>query len=107
MQVLVFAALMALTMTGCAASTGVVPIGPDTYALSEMRAPVRGGGPEAWRVLLAEAAEFCQRQGRVFSLLDLRPNSDPYSRYYPVAFSAMFQCLVPTSVGRQAALLGS
>ena len=91
---------MALSVAGCAASTGIVPIGPDTYALSEMRAPVRGGGPEAYRVVLAEATAFCQRQGRVFTLLDLRPDGNPFSAYFPVAFDATFQCLVPGAVSR-------
>ena len=44
MQTLVFTVLTAVCIEGCATSTGIVPVGPDTYVLSEMRAPVRGGG---------------------------------------------------------------
>ncbi len=79
-------------LAGCATTIGVVPVGPDTYAVSEMRSPVRGGGPEARRAVLAEASGFCARQGLVYVLLDLRPDGDPYTPYYPTAFDATFQC---------------
>jgi hypothetical protein len=81
-----------LLVAGCAMTSGVVPIGPDTYVLSEMRAPVRGGGAEAQRAVLAGAAGFCQRQGRSVLLLDLRPDGDPRGDYWPTAFDATFQC---------------
>lgn len=81
-----------LAVAGCAASSGVWVIGPGTYALSEMRAPVRGGGPEAQRVVLAEAAGFCRQQGRDLNLLSLVPDGDPRTTYWPTAFDATFQC---------------
>ena len=84
--------LLTTLLTGCALSSGVVPVGPDTYVLSEMRAPVRGGGAEAQRVVLAEADEFCRQQGRSVVLLDLRPDGDPRTQYWPTAFDATFQC---------------
>jgi hypothetical protein len=80
-------------LAGCAFSTGIVPIGPDTYAMSEMRAPALGGGPEARRVLLAETHAFCQQQNRVFVPVTLRPDGDPLTPYYPTAFDATFRCL--------------
>ena len=86
-------ATLALLVTGCAITSGIVPVGPNTYAVSEMRAPVRGGGQEARRVVLAEANGFCQRQGRAFVPVDLRPDGDPWTPYWPTAFDATFQCL--------------
>jgi hypothetical protein len=86
---------LALALTGCGATTGIVPVGLDTYALSEMRAPVLGGGEEARRVVLSEAAGFCQQQGRVFVPLALRPAGDPFTPYYPTAFDATFRCAAP------------
>ena len=47
MRVSPLMALVALCVTGCGSSTGIMPVGPDTYAISEMRAPVLGGGDEA------------------------------------------------------------
>jgi hypothetical protein len=87
------AALACLALAGCAAGSGVVPVGPDTYVLSEMRAPVLGGGPEAQRAVLGMAAGFCQQQGRAFRLLALVPDGDPRTPYWPTAFDATFQCL--------------
>jgi len=95
MRVLSLMALVAVSVAGCGSTTGIVPIGPDTYVLSEMRAPVLGGGPEARRVVMAEASGFCQRQGRGAILLDLRPDGDPFTPYYPTAFDATFQCAAP------------
>jgi hypothetical protein len=83
----------AVALAGCATTTGIVPVGPDTYFVSEMRAPVRGGGAEARRFVLAEATWFCQQQGRVFVPVTLRPDGDPFTPYYPTAFDATFQCL--------------
>lgn len=68
-------------------------VGPNTYAISEERAPALGGGREANRVVLARADSFCQQQGRVSEILDLRPDGDPFTPYYPTAFDVTFQCL--------------
>jgi hypothetical protein len=95
MRLLSLMALVALGATGCGSTTGIVPVGPDTYFLTEMRAPVLGGGDEARRVVMAEAIGFCQQQGRVFVPLDLRPDGDPRTPYYPTAFDATFRCVAP------------
>ena len=83
---------MGSLLTGCALSSGVTRVGPDTYTLSELRAPVRGGGAEAERVVLAEASGFCEQHGRRITLLNVRPGGDPYTPYWPTAFDATFQC---------------
>jgi hypothetical protein len=84
--------LLAVGLAGCAGTSGILPIGPDTYALSEMRAPVVGGGAEARRAVLADAAAFCSAQGRAFELEDGRPDGDPHTPYWPTAFDATFKC---------------
>ena len=93
-----------LALSACAASSGIVPIGPDTYVLSELRAESRGGGAAAQQAVLSEAAAFCQAQGRSVALLDLRPDGDPRGYYWPTAFDATFQCrgagVVAPAVGR-------
>ncbi len=93
---------IALTMTvlaalgGCAAGSGILQVGPGVYALSELRAPVLGGGGEAMRVVLAKAAAFCQHQSLAFLPLQLRPDGDPRTPYYPTAFDATFRCVPPS-----------
>jgi hypothetical protein len=97
MRVLSLMALVALSLTGCGTSTGIVPVGPGTYFLSQMRAPILGGGDQARRVVIAEATGFCQQHGLIFMPLDLRPDGDPFTPYYPTAFDATFQCGLPTA----------
>ena len=82
----------ALLTSGCTGTSGIIPVGPDTYTVSEMRAPLVGGGPAARDAVLAEAAAFCSSQGRTVVPLELRPDGDPYTPYYPTAFDATFRC---------------
>lgn len=84
---------IALACAGCATTTGIVPVGPNTYTVSEMRAPALGGGPEAQRAVLAESNAFCASQGRVFAPIFMRPDGDPYTPYYPTAYDATFRCV--------------
>ena len=89
----------ASVLSACGSTSGIVPVGPDTYALSEMRAEALGGGARAQEAVLAEAAGFCQQQGRSVAVLDLRPGGDPRGYYWPTAFAATFQCVVRTGSG--------
>lgn len=96
MQAFLPCLLLTGCLVGCGFSSGVVAIGPNTYVLSEERAPVLGGGREANRLVLAEAGRFCLQQNRVSATLDLRPDGDPFTPYYPTAFDVTFQCLTAT-----------
>ncbi len=89
---------ISLALVGCGASSGIVPVGPDTYAVTEMRAAAIGGGPRAQAAILAEAGGFCEQQGRSVAVLDMQPGGDPRGAYWPTAFSATFRC-----IGRSAA----
>ncbi len=84
--------LALLTLTGCAGTTGIVPTGPGTYLVSEMRAPVLGGAAEAQRVALAEAQGFCASQGLSFMPIAMGPGGYPGSVYGPTNFTANFTC---------------
>jgi hypothetical protein len=86
---------LALPLAGCATTSGIVPVGPNTYLLSEMRAPALGGGPEAQRAVLAEATAFCAARGFTFVPILLRPDGDPATPYYPTAYDATFRCQPP------------
>jgi len=85
--------LLCAALAGCGAGSGIIPVGPDTFALSEMRSPALGGGPEAQRIVLAEANAFCRQRGRVFVPLMMRPDGDPFTPYYPTAYDATFRCV--------------
>ena len=43
-----------LSVAGCAASSGILPAGPNTYIVTERFAPIRGGSAEG----LAQNSEF-------------------------------------------------
>jgi hypothetical protein len=75
----------------------VVPVGPNTYAVSELRAPAVGGGEAARQAVLADALAFCARQGRTAVVVDQRPDGDPFTPYYPTAFDATFRCDAATA----------
>lgn len=51
-------------LTGCAMSNGVQKVGPETYMVSAVAAPVRGGVSGAQTVALADANRYCAEQGR-------------------------------------------
>ncbi len=84
--------VLATLPAACAGSSGVIPIGPDTFALSEMRAPAVGGGPAAQHAVLATATRFCRSHGKEALVLDSHPDGDPYTPYYPTAYDATFRC---------------
>jgi hypothetical protein len=98
-----FALALALACGGCATSTGIIPVGPDTFTVSEMRAPALGGGPAAQRAVLAEASAFCAAGGRVVAPVFMRPDGDPYTPYYPTAYDATFRCVPPGAAGTEKA----
>ncbi len=83
---------LAGVLSGCAMTTGIVPNGPGTFLVSEMRAPVLGGAAQAQRVALNEAMAFCARQGRVFTPVAMAPGGYPYSAYGPTNFTVAFRC---------------
>lgn len=91
-------AIIAATLSGCAASsssTSILPAGPDTYTVTERFAPIRGGSTEAQRVALTEANAFCEQQGRVFvpmTMDQLRGMANPNTS---TGYAVTFRCLRP------------
>ncbi len=56
--------LACLLLAGCAQSSGVLKMGPDTYTISAAAAPARGGSSEARKIALAEANQHCTQMGK-------------------------------------------
>ena len=82
-----------LAVGSCAATIGVRQTGPDSFVVSEMRAPVLGGGPAAQQAAIGEAIDFCRYQGRVFVPVRMSPG-DP-GHYGAMSYTAEFRCLSP------------
>lgn len=81
----------ALTLAGCAQSSGAMRMGPDTYSVSVHAAPVLGGVTGAQRRALQEAAETCAAQGR--EMLVTNMSSGRSSHLPGGTVEATFQCL--------------
>ncbi len=76
---------------GCAQSSGVLKLGPDTYSVSVHAAPARGGESGAKRIALTEANQACMQQGR--ELLVKNISSGPSSHFPGGTVDITFQCL--------------
>jgi hypothetical protein len=96
MKKVLLALTIALSLSGCAESSGILPAGPDTYTLTEPIWPTAGGEIEAQRVVLEKASEFCISKGREMMPLDLRDAGALNHSYGPTGYSATFRCLLPT-----------
>jgi hypothetical protein len=92
MRYSLFVLAFTIPIAGCAASTGILPAGPDTYTVTERLAPIRGGVTEAQRVALTEANAFCQQKDRVFVPMTMDEVGGLYGQH---GYSVTFRCLLP------------
>jgi hypothetical protein len=83
----------AVALGGCATSTGILPAGPDTYTLSEKRAPILGGGDAAEQDALTKAADFCTQKGLTFVPNNMGQNNAARNRYGPTRYEITFKCV--------------
>jgi hypothetical protein len=82
----------AAALAACSMGTGILPAGPDTYTVTERRAPVLGGSTTAQQAAMTEANAFCAQQGRQFLPVDMvtPPSANPYGTTgYPVTFRCL------------------
>jgi hypothetical protein len=93
-QHVVLASILVCLLACCAASTGILPAGPDTYTVTERFAPARGGGTEAQRVAMTEANNFCEQQERKFFPLNMG-EAGRQTGSGPTGYFVTFRCLAP------------
>lgn len=55
---------LCLIVSGCANSSGVLELAPDTYNITVEAAPARGGAVGAKKIALQEANTHCTSQGK-------------------------------------------
>jgi hypothetical protein len=86
-------AAISVALTACSMGTGILPAGPDTYTVTERRAPVLGGSTTAQQAAMTEANAFCAQQGRQFLPVDMvtPPSANPYGA---TGYSVTFRCLL-------------
>lgn len=67
---LIFSAIAACALIpSCTTSSGVVPIGQNTYMISRTHKTTRGSGALVKGEALQEANAFCEKQGKVMRLI--------------------------------------
>ena len=87
--------LTAVALTCCAHSTGVLPVGPDTYTLTERLDMGLGHGEEAQQKALSEANAYCAQQGRQLATIKMDDVAAASAPYWTVRYSVTFKCLAP------------
>lgn len=92
-------ALMAsvVVLAGCAQSSGVLQLGPDTYTVSVHAAPVRGGESGARKIALNEAGQQCRSMSREIFVTKI--TSGPSSHFPGGTVEVTFRCLYPSDPG--------
>lgn len=86
-------------LTGCAQSSGVLQLGPDTYTVSVHAAPVRGGESGARKIALNEAGQQCQSMRREIFVTNI--TSGRSSHLPGGTVEVTFRCLHPGDPGLQ------
>ncbi|WP_406622921.1 hypothetical protein [Acidovorax sp. SDU_ACID1] len=82
---------LVIWLSGCAQSSGVLQLGPDTYTVSVHAAPARGGEAGARKQALTEAAQQCQAMGRNILVDNL--SSGPSTHLPGGTANVAFKCL--------------
>lgn len=59
-----FLLALVVIVGGCAQTSGVTKLGPDTYTITTYRSLFRGGTPEAKRDAFSSANEYCEKQNQ-------------------------------------------
>lgn len=72
-----YSILLIVGLSGCAQSSGVLKMGPDTYTVSTHAAPARGGTSGAKSLSLTEANQYCAGMGKEIYVtnIETRPSS--------------------------------
>jgi hypothetical protein len=78
-------------LSGCATSSGVLKMGPDTYSVNATASPARGGVSGAKRMVYEEANQECSKQGKEMLVVNERLTRTPYQGAGSVDLT--FRCL--------------
>jgi len=68
----------ALFLTGCAANSGVAPIGKDTFMVSRQAATGFSGSGTLKAEAFQEASEYCQNSGKQIQVINTHEATPPY-----------------------------
>jgi hypothetical protein len=84
-----------LLLTGCAANSGVAPLGQDTFVVSRQAATGFSGSGTLKGEALTEAGQYCASQNKSLLVTNTKEVGPPYVMgNFPKA-EVEFMCLVP------------
>ena len=78
-------------LTACASTTGIVPVGPDTYTVSASATAERGGTMGARILAIQQAGRYCTSIGR--ELLVTNITTKTINRFGEGFSDVIFRCL--------------
>lgn len=86
---------LAIALGGCAANSGVVPIGQDTFMVSRQAATGFSGTGTLKAEAFREANEYCTSQRKVFQVVNTSESTPPYVMGNFPRAEIQFMCLTP------------
>lgn len=89
----------ALAVTSCALNSGVVPVAPGVWTISERRAAALGGAYAAQQAAMEEASVFCAGRNGAVLPLSGDVSGHPEARFGPTDFTVFFRCAPPPQGG--------
>lgn len=89
MKLWTMAALGAALLSGCASSSGVFSVGPDTYKISSTAITSFGGSATAKGSAYKQATEVCARQGKQMLLVDEKADA----QFTGASVDVTFRCV--------------
>lgn len=88
--------LISATVVGCAASsTGIVPMGRDTYMIAKEQGSGFPGLGTMKGEIITEGVQFCQKQGKEFQITATKETQPPYILGNYPRSEIEFMCLNP------------
>lgn len=82
---------LVVLLTGCASSTGVVPIGPDTYMVGGKALGLGASGHDATADLYREAGAYCASQSKQLMPVNVQSADGGVGRFPSAKLE--FRCL--------------
>lgn len=83
--------LVALALAGCASSSGVIKVGPDTYKISSTAITSFGGSATAKGDAYRQATATCAQQGKQLQLV----NEQADAQFTGASVDVTFKCVAP------------
>lgn len=83
---IISAAALSLFVAGCATSSGVLPIGRDSFTLTVQSSTAAAAKQDA----ITEANAYCAKKSESIEVLRMRPDSDAYGWH---SYEINFKCV--------------